>query len=177
MALIDHARRFASIVFVLSVVVVGSACSGASESSSGDTPSPAATEAIATATGTSQPSATPEPSATSAPPTEVPPTEVPATAAPAPPVVTQPTARPSQSGVPAAIRGYGFPYELRVAAGSTVVWTNYDNVAHDVTASDGSWASPVMGQGATFAHTFNAPGRYGYICKLHPYMTAAVIVQ
>jgi plastocyanin len=100
--------------------------------------------------------------------------------APATVAVVSPTrvpAPPQPSGIAAPIRGYGFPYELRVSAGATVVWTNYDDVAHDVTASDGSWGSTALAKGQSFARTFAQPGRYAYVCKLHPYMAAVLIVE
>jgi plastocyanin len=84
---------------------------------------------------------------------------------------------PAPAGVPAPIKGYGFPYQLTVPAGSTVVWTNYDAVVHDVTANDDSWSSGLLAEGASFAHTFNTPGRYAYVCRVHPYMSAAIIVE
>lgn len=75
------------------------------------------------------------------------------------------------------IRGFGFPYELPVAVGTTVIWTNADAVGHDVTALDGSWASSILGQGASFSRTFTTAGRQAYYCELHPYMQAVVIVE
>ena len=60
------------------------------------------------------------------------------------------------------------PDEVRVEAGTPVVWRNLDQTAHDVTASDGSWGSELMGVGDTFEMTFDEPGAYVYICTLHP---------
>jgi plastocyanin len=93
----------------------------------------------------------------------------------APPPTT--AAPPPPAGVAAAIKGYGYPYELTVDVGATVVWTNYDSVPHDVVASDESWGSELLGQGESYSHTFTAAGRYPYICTIHPYMKAALIVR
>ena len=60
------------------------------------------------------------------------------------------------------------PDPVRVAAGTTVVWSNSDLAAHTVTADDGSWGSEYMNQGDEFSATFDEPGVYVYICELHP---------
>ncbi len=76
-----------------------------------------------------------------------------------------------------AIAGFQFaPPELTVAAGSTVVWTNGDALTHSVSAGDGSFTSDRLEQGATYEHTFDVPGRYDYVCGVHPEMTATVTV-
>lgn len=68
------------------------------------------------------------------------------------------------------------PGTLTVAAGSTVTWTNVDEEPHTVVANDGSFHSPGMGSQATYAHTFPAPGRFDYVCSIHPFMHATVVV-
>ena len=60
------------------------------------------------------------------------------------------------------------PDPIRVAAGTTVVWSNSDLAAHTVTADDGSWGSEYMAQGDVFSATFDGPGVYVYFCELHP---------
>jgi plastocyanin len=59
------------------------------------------------------------------------------------------------------------PQELTVPAGSTVVWSNTDTMAHTVTADDGSFDSGILEPGETFNRTFNEPGEYQYYCELH----------
>nr|WP_253869828.1 cupredoxin family copper-binding protein [Mycobacterium sp. 1164966.3] len=68
------------------------------------------------------------------------------------------------------------PLTLTVAAGTTVTWTNHDEEPHTVAASDGSFRSPGMGTGGTFSHTFAAPGKFDYICSIHPMMHGTVVV-
>jgi plastocyanin len=69
--------------------------------------------------------------------------------------------------------------ELRVPAGTTVVFENTDPFAHTITATD---ASPVefdsgeIGRDETFEFTFDEPGEYAYFCRIHPTMRAVVIV-
>lgn len=75
------------------------------------------------------------------------------------------------------IDGFAFaPATLTVPTGSTVTWTNRDEEPHTVAASDGSFHSPGMGTGATFAHTFSAPGTFDYVCSIHPMMRGTVVV-
>src|ERR1700730_11089344 len=69
------------------------------------------------------------------------------------------------------------PATLTVAPGTTVVWTNHDDVEHTVTASDNSFTSAAIPTDGQFSYTFNTPGTYSYFCAIHPFMTAKVIVQ
>ncbi len=69
------------------------------------------------------------------------------------------------------------PADLTVKAGSTVQWTNKDDSPHTVTADDNAFGSAVLDTNQKFQFTFAKPGRYPYHCKLHPSMTAAVVVH
>lgn len=76
------------------------------------------------------------------------------------------------------IRGFDFtPARLEVTAGTTIVWTNGDQVVHTATADDGSWDSGAIEPGATWSHSFNRPGTYPYHCTPHPFMRGVVIVR
>lgn len=72
------------------------------------------------------------------------------------------------------------PSVITVKQGSTVTWTNQDTVAHTVTADatgqPNSPASPSIAPGGTYNHTFTSTGTFHYHCKIHPDMTATVIV-
>lgn len=65
------------------------------------------------------------------------------------------------------------PAHLEIAAGDTVTWTWEGRAAHDVVGED--FDSGVLAEGI-FAHTFEAPGGYGYVCRLHPGMVGHVTV-
>ncbi len=69
------------------------------------------------------------------------------------------------------------PATLTVPSGTTVTWTNQDDMVHTVTAADRAFSSQGLETGDTYAHTFTAPGTYTYFCALHPRMTATVIVK
>jgi amicyanin len=76
--------------------------------------------------------------------------------------------------------GYAFsPRALTITAGDTVTWTNQDQAPHDVKTTSGpaSIHSPMLSKGGSWSHTFTTPGTYGYVCTVHPNMTAQLIVQ
>ena len=80
--------------------------------------------------------------------------------------------------VQAAIDNFAYtPKELTVRAGSTVRWTNKDDIPHTVTSESGLFSSPVMDSNQTFQFTFEKPGKFLYFCKLHPKMTGSVTVE
>ena len=69
------------------------------------------------------------------------------------------------------------PAELKVAVGTTVTWTNGDDIPHTVVAKDGSFKSKVLDTGERFSFTFAKPGQFGYYCSLHPHMTGTIVVK
>lgn len=80
-------------------------------------------------------------------------------------------------GTRAGMRALQFtPSRVRVRAGSAVIWKNDDQVAHTVTAEDGSWTSPLIDPGKSYRHVFETPGTYNIICTPHPFMKAVVEV-
>jgi amicyanin len=99
------------------------------------------------------------------------PATTPAPAQPAPSGVT-----PAPTGAKVSITNFKFdPAMLTIKAGTTVVWTNNDIVAHTVTFTDVA-NSPVLNRGDTFSRTFSAAGTYSYICSIHPFMHGTVVV-
>jgi plastocyanin len=82
------------------------------------------------------------------------------------------------TGIAVEMRGMAFaPQRLEVSAGATVEWTNRDQVAHTITANDGSWDSGPIAPGGTWRHTFDTPGTYSFHCTPHPFMTGMVVVK
>src|SRR5260370_11241711 len=72
-----------------------------------------------------------------------------------------------------------FAYQMannQVRAGTTVTWTNQDNVPHSVTSKNRMKDSGLLYQAQSFSYTFNTPGTYQYYCSVHPYMVATVTV-
>jgi len=68
------------------------------------------------------------------------------------------------------------PAITAVAAGSTVTWTNRDDVPHNIVSTDQKFRSPVLDTDEQFSHTFTSPGTYKYFCSIHPKMTGQVVV-
>jgi plastocyanin len=69
------------------------------------------------------------------------------------------------------------PNSLTVPAGSTIRWTNQDDIPHNVVSEDKSFKSKVLDTDETFTYTFTKPGTYTYFCSIHPKMTGKVVVQ
>lgn len=86
-------------------------------------------------------------------------------------------AAPSAGAQAIEIKDFSFQApSLAVAKGSTVTWVNDDGVGHSVNASDGSFDSERLDQGATFEFTFDADGEFAYVCNIHPYMHGTITV-
>lgn len=79
---------------------------------------------------------------------------------------------PIQSGVvPIAYRNIAIdPDTLKVKVGSTIKWTNYDSVEHNVTSEGGvaRFASKDFGEGGTYEVKVTKPGIIHYECTIHP---------
>jgi plastocyanin len=68
------------------------------------------------------------------------------------------------------------PAELTVPVGATVTWVNHQGARHDVVAADGTFTSPLFGDGESFSFTFTTPGEYPYVCSIHAGMEGTIIV-
>ena len=71
------------------------------------------------------------------------------------------------------------PSTLTVSVGTTVTWTNRDDIPHTVVSSDDPkvFKSKVLDTDEKFSFKFEKAGTYPYFCSIHPKMTAKVIVQ
>jgi len=69
------------------------------------------------------------------------------------------------------------PAALTVLVGTTVSWTNRDDIPHTVVSTDGVFKSKVLDTDEKFSFTFNKAGSYPYFCSIHPKMTGKVLVQ
>jgi len=68
------------------------------------------------------------------------------------------------------------PSMASVAAGSTITWTNRDDVPHNIVSIEQKFKSPVLDTGEQFSHRFDTAGTYKYFCSLHPKMTGQIVV-
>jgi len=69
------------------------------------------------------------------------------------------------------------PATAAVPVGTTVTWTNHDDIPHNVVSPEQKFKSPVLDTDETFSHTFDAAGTYKYYCSIHPRMTGQVVVR
>jgi len=69
------------------------------------------------------------------------------------------------------------PQTVTVAVGTTVTWTNRDDIPHTVVSTDGVFKSKVRDTDEKFSYTFTKAGSYSYFCSVHPKMTGKVVVQ
>jgi plastocyanin len=69
------------------------------------------------------------------------------------------------------------PGTLTVPVGTTVTWTNRDDIPHTAVSTEGVFKSKVMDTDEKFSFTFSKPGNYPYFCSIHPKMTGKVVVQ
>lgn len=86
----------------------------------------------------------------------------------------------SKSSEAAAVRIDNFTFNapvLTVAPGTTVTWTNSDDIPHTVVSKDGLFKSRVLDTGEQFSFTFPKAGEFEYFCSLHPHMTGKIVVK
>src|SRR6202790_5773059 len=69
------------------------------------------------------------------------------------------------------------PGTLTVAVGTTVTWTNRDDIPHTVVSTDGVFKSKVRDTDEKFSYTFAKAGTYPYYCTIHPKMIGQIVVQ
>ena len=86
---------------------------------------------------------------------------------------------PPPSGIEVKIDNFSFgPMTMTVASGTTVTWTNDDDVPHTVVSDDKTtFKSKALDTGEHFSYTFSKAGKYSYFCSVHPKMVAEVVVQ
>ena len=73
------------------------------------------------------------------------------------------------------------PAEVTVKAGTTVKWTNSDDLPHTVTKDGGAGPDFDSGDlepgGGEFEQTFDEPGTVDYVCTIHPGQAGTVTVE
>ena len=70
------------------------------------------------------------------------------------------------------------PHTVTIHLGQTVRWVNKDNVAHNVTAENGTtFQSSTFGHGGSFTYKPLVTGTIPYTCTIHPNMMATLIVR
>ena len=75
------------------------------------------------------------------------------------------------------------PSSITVRVNQTVVWTNDDNVAHNITSGtingglDGHFDSGLILPGSSFSYKFVRKGTYHYFSYVHPWQAGVVVVE
>lgn len=86
--------------------------------------------------------------------------------------------QPPATAADVKIDNFAFgPQTLTVAVGTTVTWTNRDDIPHTVVSTDGVFKSKARDTDETFSYKFDKAGTYSYFCSIHPKMTGQVVVQ
>ena len=67
---------------------------------------------------------------------------------------------------------------MTVKAGTTVTWTNRDDIPHGLAATNNAFKrSQALDTDDSFSFTFTTPGTYQYFCYIHPHMTGTIVVE
>jgi amicyanin len=70
------------------------------------------------------------------------------------------------------------PPSLTVKAGTTVTWTNRDDIPHGIASSTSTFAkSRALDTDQSYSFTFTTPGTYQYFCYIHPHMVGTIVVE
>jgi plastocyanin len=79
----------------------------------------------------------------------------------------------------ASIANFTFnPKTLTVTAGTTVTWTNRDDIPHGIAWTNNAFQrSKALDTDDSASFTFTTPGTYQYFCYIHPNMVGTVVVQ
>src|SRR6266852_8286024 len=88
------------------------------------------------------------------------------------------TDQPAAANAEVKIDNFSFgPETLTVTVGTTVTWSNRDDIPNTVVSTDGVFKSKVLDTDEKFSYTFGKAGTFPYFCSIHPKMTGKVIVQ
>jgi plastocyanin len=82
-------------------------------------------------------------------------------------------------GAAVSIDNFTFgPQTLTVKAGTTVTWTNKDDIPHGIASANNAFTkSKALDTDDSYSFTFTTPGTYQYFCYIHPHMTGTVVVE
>jgi len=83
------------------------------------------------------------------------------------------------AGSAVAIDNFTFnPQRVTVKVGTTVTWTNKDDIPHGIASANNAFSrSKALDTDDSYSFTFGTPGTYQYFCYLHPHMTGTIVVE
>lgn len=88
------------------------------------------------------------------------------------------SAAPASGGTRVSIKDFKFAPATLEVTGRKVTWTNEDSAPHDASA-DGpgeGFATRTLQKGESQTVTVS-PGTYAYVCTIHPFMKAKLVVK
>jgi plastocyanin len=88
-------------------------------------------------------------------------------------------ARAQAAATAVSIDNFTFtPQKLTVKAGTTVSWTNKDDIPHGIAYTNNAFTrSKALDTDDSYSSTFATPGIYQYFCYIHPHMTGTIVVE
>jgi plastocyanin len=88
------------------------------------------------------------------------------------------TSGSSGSNPKVAVADFSFsPKTVDVKVGQTVTWTNQGQTEHTI-KGPGFFSPRALGHGEKYTHRVSKPGRFPYLCTLHPtLMRGSVVVR
>ena len=91
---------------------------------------------------------------------------------------TQSEGEKSNDIVSVAMKDIKFvPESIAVKVGQKIIWTNEDEVGHNVTAKQGAnFASDTLQKDQTFEYTPKQAGTIKYVCTIHPGQNGQITV-
>ena len=70
------------------------------------------------------------------------------------------------------------PAAVTVKTGTTVTWTNKDDIPHGIGATNNAFPkSKALDTDDSYSFIFTTPGTYQYFCYLHPKMVGSIVVE
>ena len=69
------------------------------------------------------------------------------------------------------------PATLTVKPGTTVTWTNGDDIPHSIVEDSRVFHSPPLDTGEKFSMTFTSSGTVNYFCGFHAHMPGRIVVE
>ena len=70
------------------------------------------------------------------------------------------------------------PQTLTVKPGTTVTWTNKDDIPHGIASANNGFArSKALDTDDSYSFTFATSGTYAYFCYVHPFMKGTIVVE
>jgi plastocyanin len=86
--------------------------------------------------------------------------------------------QPAAANVDVKVDNLSFmPRAVTVPVGTTITWTNRDDIPHTAVSTTGIFKSKILDTDDKFSYTFTKAGTYPYYCTIHPKMTGTVVVR